>query len=286
MRRFWLAALIAALCLIIVGLSIFLGVFFLGARSALDKPSDAEILIADLGKNMFIIPADAQSRTNPQPTLSPAGVASARRIYTTRCNICHGNDGKGNTPIGQNTHPRAADLTSARTQSRSDGALHWLITFGIPHTAMPGWKAILSDDEIWQLVSYLRLLPKGTDAIAQLLPTPSPRPTQPPTPTPQPTTAAARSTPVPTVSASNVVTVTIENFDYIPPTLNVSVGTRVVWVNKDEDDHTVTSETQPRVLDSGVFLKNQSWSFVFTQPGTYTYFCEPHDFMHGVVVVK
>lgn len=148
MRRFWLAALIAALCLIIVGLSIFLGVFFLGARSALDKPSDAEILIADLGKNMFIIPADAQSRTNPQPTLSPAGVASARRIYTTRCNICHGNDGKGNTPIGQNTHPRAADLTSARTQSRSDGALHWLITFGIPHTAMPGWKAILSDDEI------------------------------------------------------------------------------------------------------------------------------------------
>lgn len=288
MSRYLTTGFIAVLLLLIAGLMLFLGVFFLSARSALDKPSDAEIFIAEMGKSAFIIPSDAQSRSNPRPALSADMVANARRAYTTRCNVCHGNDGKGTTAIGQNTHPRAADLTSQRTQSRTDGALFWLVANGIPHTGMPGWKTTLNDDELWQLVSYVRLLPKGADAISQLLPTATPTLAPTSTPTSQPTpTGAPRATPAATaVNVSNTITATIEHFDYIPVTLDVSVGTRVVWINKDEDDHTVTSEQTPRVLDSGVFLKGQAFSFVFTQAGTYRYFCEPHDFMHGVVVVK
>jgi plastocyanin len=50
--------------------------------------------------------------------------------------------------------------------------------------------------------------------------------------------------------------------------------------------HTVTSEDDPRLLNSGTIEQNQTYRFTFAQPGTYKYFCEPHDFMHGVVVVQ
>jgi len=142
---------------------------------------------------------------------------------------------------------------------------------------------------------YLRLLPQGTDAIGKLLPTPSPSPTPLPTPTAAPTQAApvAAASPTPRaaatsapVQAGSTVTVTIDNYQYLPPTLNIAAGTRVVWINNDDDEHNMVSETNPRTLESPLIHKNESFSFVFAQSGTYAYFCEPHDFMHAVVVVK
>lgn len=280
MSRLLTVGLIVVLLAAVAGLAFVVGVFFLSVRTALDTPSDALRFIAESGKNNYLIPGSAQSLANPQASLDADAVATARRVFTARCVTCHGADGKGQTPIGLHTLPRAADLTDARTQTRSDGALFWLTANGIPHTGMPGWKGTLSDDEIWQLISYLRLLPKGQDAIAKLLPTPTATPTVPPTPTPAPQATAAPIRP------SNTVTVTIDNYNYLPPTLNATVGTRVVWVNQDDDIHNAVSEDKPQLFGSPVFDRGGSYSFVFTQPGTYRYFCEPHDFMHGVIVVK
>ncbi|MBI3734643.1 MAG: cytochrome c, partial [Chloroflexi bacterium] len=152
--RWLVIGLIAALLVVVAGLSFVVAVFFLGARTALDTPSDALLFITESGKTSYLIPGDAGNLANPKTPLKPDALAEAKRTYTARCLTCHGSDGKGQTPIGQHTFPRAADLTAARTQSRSDGALFWLVANGIPHTGMPGWKTVLNDDELWSLVAY------------------------------------------------------------------------------------------------------------------------------------
>lgn len=77
--------------------------------------------------------------------------------------------------------------------------------------------------------------------------------------------------------------VEIEDFAYAPETLTVKVGTTVTWTNKDNVGHTATSDTG--VFDSGMLQKGESFSFTFTQAGTYPYFCAPHPYMVATIVV-
>jgi len=99
---------------------------------------------------------------------------------------------------------------------------------------------------------------------------------------------------------SNSTVVMIENFAYIPANLTVNVGTTVTWVNKDTVGHTVTegdpnSPKQPalRAFDSSnqvsgnvtLLQPGQSWSYTFTTPGTYEYYCIVHPYMTGQITV-
>ena len=80
--------------------------------------------------------------------------------------------------------------------------------------------------------------------------------------------------------------VVIDHFSYDPPTLTVPVGTRVTWVNRDDVPHTATSTAKPRSFDSGTLDTDQQFSYVFTKPGTYDYFCAVHPKMTGQIIVK
>jgi plastocyanin len=80
------------------------------------------------------------------------------------------------------------------------------------------------------------------------------------------------------------VAVAIENFAFSPAAISVSIGTTVTWTNKDTVQHTVTSLTS--VFDSGLFGKDKSFSFTFNQVGTYEYYCLPHPYMTGKVIVE
>jgi plastocyanin/mono/diheme cytochrome c family protein len=239
-----------------------LSFFLLSARSALDTPNPLAIAIAENGKT-FLIPADVAAGANPAAA-NPDTLRAAQRNFTARCVVCHGEDGKGNTPIGAHIYPRAADLTAARTQSKKDGALFWIIQNGIPHTGMPGWKDLLNDDQIWQIVTYVRQLPNGIPQVQA--------------PTPTPNASGGQS--------GAQATVPIENSVYEPKELTVDVGTTVVWMNKDDDEHTVTSKGEPGGLDSPTLKQNDNYQFTFTTPGTYNYVCKVHDFMEGTVIVK
>lgn len=85
-----------------------------------------------------------------------------------------------------------------------------------------------------------------------------------------------------------------ERFD--PDELNVQSGSTVEWVNKDDIIHTVTSgkntgyglfeHVQDGIFDSGSLEGGESFTFHFTDPGKYEYFCVPHPWMSGVVVVE
>ena len=276
--RHFAIAMLVLLLLIASTIALALGYYLFGVRTALDTPTEFVLTMAELGRTI-IVPAEAAALPNPQP-LTPDTIVNARRSYTGRCSTCHGPDGKGDTAIGSHIFPRAPDLTADQTQNRRDGALFWIVQNGSPHTGMPGWKGTLSDDEIWQLVSYVRLLPKGLDVIVTLLPTPVPTPTSLPTATPAP-----QATPTP-IRATTTLTVTITEYQYVPVPLIVPIGARVIWVNKDDDDHNIISDARPPLLDSPVLALGGTYTMVFVKPGTYAYSCTLHDFMHGTVVVQ
>lgn len=79
---------------------------------------------------------------------------SGREIYVNTCIRCHGIDGKG--ALGIKLVPPPADLTSLTVQSRLDGTLFRRIHGGKPNTAMGAWKHALSDEEIGDVLAYVR----------------------------------------------------------------------------------------------------------------------------------
>ena len=79
---------------------------------------------------------------------------SGREIYVNTCILCHGIDGKG--VRGLKFVPSPADLTSPAVQNRLDGTLFRRIHEGKSNTAMGAWKHALSDEEIWDVLAYVR----------------------------------------------------------------------------------------------------------------------------------
>jgi plastocyanin len=88
----------------------------------------------------------------------------------------------------------------------------------------------------------------------------------------------------PSVAQNNVVPVTIDNFVFSPERLTVKVGTSVTWTNHDDIPHTVAAKD--RGFKSRVMDTDESFTFTFSTPGEYTYFCSLHPHMTGTIVVE
>jgi plastocyanin len=78
--------------------------------------------------------------------------------------------------------------------------------------------------------------------------------------------------------------VAIKGFAFTPQVLTVSAGTTVTWTNQDDDPHTVTANDKS--FHSAALDTDDAFSFTFTKPGTYAYFCSLHPHMTGKVIVK
>jgi plastocyanin len=84
-------------------------------------------------------------------------------------------------------------------------------------------------------------------------------------------------------SSSDVV---IDDFAFTPQSLTVPAGTKVTWVNQDEEPHTVVSVDEAAAFKSPALDTKDRFSHVFDKPGIYKYFCSIHSHMTGTVVVK
>ena len=73
-------------------------------------------------------------------------------------------------------------------------------------------------------------------------------------------------------------------FMFAPTSLTVSAGSTVSWTNKDDEPHTVVSDTA--LFRSGALDTDESFSFRFDKPGTYHYACSIHPRMVGTIVVQ
>ncbi len=81
----------------------------------------------------------------------------------------------------------------------------------------------------------------------------------------------------------NAAEVKIDNFSFTPSTANVPAGTQVRWINKDDIPHTVVSED--KAFKSKALDTDDEFSYTFSKPGTYKYFCSLHPKMNATIVV-
>jgi plastocyanin len=79
--------------------------------------------------------------------------------------------------------------------------------------------------------------------------------------------------------------VSIKDFAYSPPALTVAKGTAVTFTNQDSTNHTATSTGQD-AFDTGTIGHGQTKSVTLETPGTFSYVCSFHPFMHGSITVR
>lgn len=89
----------------------------------------------------------------------------------------------------------------------------------------------------------------------------------------------AQATPV-----TGVTHVQMASFAFVPANIEVPVGTTVTWTNQDTAPHTVTFRDDA-LKSSSILRQGESYSYTFTKPGTYTYYCTVHPTMTAQVVV-
>lgn len=89
-----------------------------------------------------------------------SGIADGKEAFSHYCAACHGLDGQNTgVPFAERMSPPIPSLASKEVQSYTDGQLKWVIDNGVWPSGMPGSKGILSDNEIWSIVLYIRHLP-------------------------------------------------------------------------------------------------------------------------------
>lgn len=110
---------------------------------------------------------DAYPTTYGRPSVpyQAISVANGLRLYQESCATCHGISGYGDGPSGKELKPKpAADLTAKHTADHTVGDLFWWLNHGIKETAMPGFHQSLSEEEIWDLINFLRTLSAAEQA--------------------------------------------------------------------------------------------------------------------------
>jgi predicted CXXCH cytochrome family protein len=126
------------------------------------KPSALEGFVAQKLVDLSV-PASAKAVKNPLED-TETGLVAGRELYRKNCEVCHGYDGRGVTSLSSGLYPRPMDLQGKETVKKTDGELFYFIRNGVRNTAMPGWQ--LPDEQTWQLVRYLRHLPKTAAVIS------------------------------------------------------------------------------------------------------------------------
>jgi plastocyanin len=84
---------------------------------------------------------------------------------------------------------------------------------------------------------------------------------------------------------ANAGEIKIDNFSFGPATITVPTGTTITWTNNDDVPHVVTSDDN-KMFKSKALDTNDHFSFTFTKPGTYNYYCAIHPKMTAKIVVQ
>ncbi len=95
----------------------------------------------------------------------PGDAEKGAQLYGKRCVWCHGEEGEGSGPAAERLNPPPRDFTSAQYKIKTtafdddfanDDDMFRMIRDGMPGTAMPGWDDVLSEQEMWDLVLYIK----------------------------------------------------------------------------------------------------------------------------------
>jgi cytochrome c553 len=106
------------------------------------------------------IPDDAAAVPNPiEATDESVGLGAG--LYATTCAVCHGDTGEGDGLGGASLDPKPANLHEDHVQSLTDGALFYVISNGVADTGMAPWEDVLTEDQRWHIVNFMRTFADG-----------------------------------------------------------------------------------------------------------------------------
>jgi mono/diheme cytochrome c family protein len=109
---------------------------------------------SDAAATLAPVPAEFAGQTNP---LGADAATAGAELFKNNCVACHGEQGHGDGPAGAMLNPQPKNL-SELASIVGDDYLYWRINAGKAGTSMVGWKGILTDEQIWQVVAFIRTL--------------------------------------------------------------------------------------------------------------------------------
>ena len=117
--------------------------------------------------DLLFVPAYPTSFYHSPTEFAATSIVQGAALFPTDCAMCHGADGRGDGPAAKGLSVPPADLTAAHLWMHSDGELFWWLTHGIEAPegglAMPAFGTILSDDDRWRLIDYIRAHNAGVE---------------------------------------------------------------------------------------------------------------------------
>ena len=131
---------------------LFVGVVL--ASSMAVSPS----LVAQAPAGPAAVPTDTKKMKNPVPSVQ-ASIDAGSQLYQKYCRFCHGNTGKGDSPMAPKTMQPSNLTDTTWVRGSSEGEIFWIIQNGAPPKYdMKGLKGKISDTDTWNLVNFVRSL--------------------------------------------------------------------------------------------------------------------------------
>jgi putative copper resistance protein D len=97
----------------------------------------------------------------PARPYDASSVAAGAALYADNCAACHGAEGEGNGPAAAGLPIRPSNLTEAHLFAHSPGDLFWWVSQGRGHGAMPGFAVVMTPDQRWDVVNFVRARAAG-----------------------------------------------------------------------------------------------------------------------------
>ena len=152
MRGFITGVIITLLVLVVGGYFYAITGRF-DTRAVGNTPSTFEVHTAMKSLDEWV-DQHAPKQANPfQPTMD--NIMDGSMTYDKNCASCHGSLKQPISPMQKKFYPPVPQLMSS-TPDDPDGNLFYVIKYGVRYTAMPGWEGVLSDDDIWKTVVFIK----------------------------------------------------------------------------------------------------------------------------------
>src|SRR3984893_7902752 len=142
--------IVTMILILVLGLSFALMGFV--SMRADSPPSKLETTLAGRAMDASVARA-APKVANPVPADEVNLVAGAR-LYRDHCALCHGDPAQPTSPLADSLHPRPPQFTNDMADM-PENQNFYILEHGIRWTAMPGWKNVLKEQQIWQTVTFL-----------------------------------------------------------------------------------------------------------------------------------
>lgn len=126
------------------------------------------IAIGWLPARLLAVTTYPTSFDNSPIPLTAQSVDGGAKIFAENCTACHGASGRGDGPLAKQTRLPPADLTAPHLLSHRVGDLFWWIGNGIARGGMPAFGEILSENQRWDVINFIRARASGI--FAQQLP--------------------------------------------------------------------------------------------------------------------